>query len=68
MIYLLRGFCITNNYFHCGSNEQYDKFFKLASTGASAHDLAIAIYLCSDNDPLDIIESKLNKLLGSQEN
>lgn len=59
----LRNFCIENNYFTCGSNDQYSKLFEMAEAGSSVHDLAVVIYVCSDHDTLEVIESKLHAIM-----
>lgn len=44
----LRNLCISNNWFTCGSVQQYSKLFEMAESGACIHDLAVAIWICSD--------------------
>ena len=63
MIYALRNLCIENNWFTGGSNDQYGKLFKIADNGATIHELAIIIWLCSADTKLSDIEYKLNDLL-----
>lgn len=46
--YFLRDLCIKNNWFTCGTCEQYEKLFELNRTGCSLQDLATVIWLCSD--------------------
>jgi len=59
----IRQFCIQNKYFKAGTSSQYEKLFELANEGASKHDLALIIYVCSDNDSLETIENKLEMIL-----
>lgn len=44
----LRDICIKNNWFTCGSNSQYDKLFDMNEQGRSADELALVIWLCSN--------------------
>lgn len=55
----LREFCIENNYFTNGTNEQYEKFFTRNDEGASINELATLIWICSSNDDRETIISKL---------
>lgn len=45
----LRELCIKNNWFSCGSNSQYDKLFEANTHGFTTEQIAIIIWLCSDN-------------------
>lgn len=45
----LRGLCIRENWFTCGTCEQYDKLFELNRNGATLEELALVIWLCSDD-------------------
>ena len=44
----LRALCIKNNWFTCGSNSQYDKLFDMNEHGCSVDELALVIWICSD--------------------
>lgn len=44
----LRLLCIKNNWFTCGSCEQYDKLFYANSHGATIEEIAAIIWVCSD--------------------
>ena len=57
--YELRELCIKNNWFTCGTVQQYEKFFDRNKEGASIAELSIIIWTCSDNIPKDEIYSKL---------
>ena len=61
----LRSFCIDKDYFTCGSNIQYMKMFDLVDQGASIHDIALIIWLCSKNVELAIIEEEVADLFKS---
>lgn len=52
----LRNLCIVNDWFTCGTNEQYDKMFKMAEHGCTIHDLAMIIWICSENVSFKYIE------------
>lgn len=41
--------CNKKQYFTSGSNSQYDKLFYMANNGGSLYDLALIIWLCSNN-------------------
>lgn len=45
----LRNLCIKNNWFTCGSIEQYNKLFYANEMGYSIKEIAIIIWLCSDD-------------------
>lgn len=44
----LRGLCIKNKWFTCGSNAQYDKLFEGNINGFAPMEIATIIWLCSD--------------------
>lgn len=44
----LRDLCIKNNWFTCGTCEQYEKLFELNRNGCTLDNLALVIWLCSD--------------------
>ena len=58
--YELRALCIRENWFHSGTNEQYEKLFQLNEAGASVDVLAALIWTCTDGAELDEITAKLN--------
>lgn len=45
----LRTLCINNEWFTCGSNEQYEKLFDANRENAPLEEIAIIIWVCSDN-------------------
>lgn len=47
-VYDLYELCVSNNWFTCGSNRQYNKMFELSEQGISLKELARIIWLCSD--------------------
>lgn len=57
----LRTLCIENDYFTCGTTEQYEKLFTANSLGASISDIALIIWLCSDDVPKYEIREKLEE-------
>lgn len=46
----LYNLCNKNNYFTCGTNEQYDKLFEANKFNAPIDDLATIIWICSDEN------------------
>lgn len=59
--YGLRHTCIKYDWFTAGSNEQYSKLFELNNDGASLHELALIIWLCTPNTEVQSIEYVLFK-------
>lgn len=60
----LRDVCIKNNWFTCGSNSQYDKLFYMNEHGCSADELALVIWLCSEESfSREQIKQELVKLV-----
>lgn len=59
----LYSMCNTKGYFTCGSNKQYSEMFDMAKDGASAHDIALVIWICSDGKQLDEIERDVEEAL-----
>ena len=56
----LRDLCIKNDWFTCGSIEQYDKLFYANEHGCPIEEIATIIWLCSDeecrrSDVLDVL-------------
>lgn len=46
----LRRLCIRKDWFTCGSIRQYDKLFQLNDNGATIEEIALVIWLCSDEE------------------
>ena len=46
----LRSLCIKNNWFTCGSVEQYEKLFYANEHGCPIEEIATIIWVCSDDD------------------
>ena len=60
----LRKLCIENDWFTCGSNEQYEKLFILNADGidgVSNEKLALLIFICSSGYSLEEIEKILKQ-------
>ena len=62
----LRHLCINNNWFTCGTCEQYEKLFYANEHGCPIEEIATIIWLCSDEecrraDVLDILND-INKM------
>ena len=54
----LRALCIKHEWSTCGGNSQYSKLFDMADTDATLEDLALTIWLCSDDvDRADVLDS-----------
>lgn len=51
----LRMLCIRQNWFTCGSNEQYDKMFYANANGWPIENIATAIWICSENVDRDTV-------------
>lgn len=64
--------CIEMNWFERGSAKQYNRLFELNKKGASVHELAIVIWLCSkesSKNTLDLIESGIkDAILNKKQN
>lgn len=52
--------CNRYDWFTCGSNDQYEKMFLLARNG-KLHEVAVAIWLCSDNVSVETVEELLTE-------
>lgn len=54
----LRQLCIDNDWFTCGTVEQYDKLFYANENGCPIEEIATIIWLCSDEDcrRLDVLD------------
>lgn len=59
----LYSMCNTKRYFTCGSGEQYSKMFEMAKDGASAHDIALVIWICSDGKQFDEVKNDVEEAL-----
>lgn len=58
--YKLREMCIENNWFTLGCNMQYDRLFQMNESGKySISQIALAIWICSENAETVDIEIKL---------
>lgn len=54
----LRELCINNNWFTCGTVEQYEKLFYANENGCPIEEIATIIWLCSDEEcrRLDVLD------------
>lgn len=57
--YTLYRLCNDNNYFTCGDNSQYEKLFTANENNASKKELALIIWVCSENATIEEIEENL---------
>ena len=55
--------CMDNGWFSCGDNEQYTRVMHAADNGMDKHDIAVAIWICSDGVSLEDIEGKITDYL-----
>lgn len=53
----LRMLCIKNDWFTCGTNQQYYKLFEALEKGYTLEVIAAIIWVCSDGDKQDIIST-----------
>lgn len=51
----LRELCVKKNWFTAGSNEQYEKLFQRQREGANLEELAIIVWVCSEDCTKDEI-------------
>lgn len=58
--------CNQKGYFTCGSSEQYAKMFEMAEQGATTHDIALVIWICSNNKELETIENEVSEICRAQ--
>lgn len=59
-VYRLRT---SNNWFTCGGDHQYERVLQAADDGMDIHDIAVAIWICSDAIALEDIEGKIKDYL-----
>ena len=57
----LRSLCIKNDWFTCGTVSQYEKMFEMNRNQASLREIALVIWLCSEDEDIDDITVKLAK-------
>lgn len=62
----IRQLCIDKNYFTCGSNEQYNKMFDMVENNAEPHDIALVIWICSEDADLEAIEASITDIMGAK--
>ena len=60
----IRALCVENEWFDAGSINQYAKLFEAIESGASIHEIALIIYICTSRVRLDAIESILTNVLN----
>ena len=57
----IRKLCINHQWFTAGTNSQYEKMFELVRSGASTHDVALAIWLSTESETIENIEEVIRK-------
>lgn len=55
--------CLNNNWFTRGTTSHYEKVMQAADNGMDTHDLAMAIWICSDAVELEDVEGKIKDYL-----
>lgn len=59
----VRKLCIQKDWFDCGTNRQYDKMFDmLERPDYSVRDIALVIWICTYQAPLNEIIKELKKI------
>lgn len=59
----IRSLCIKKGWFTCGSTRQYEKMFNIVREGGCIHDIALIIWLCSDDVSYVEVELEVRKAL-----
>ena len=55
--------CNKKQYFICGSVRQYDHMFEMIDNDAPVHDIALVIWICSEDADLNTIESEIKQIM-----
>ena len=53
--------CVRNNWFTCGTAEQYERMFRMVELGYSARDVAMVIWFCSAGVGFNSVYEKIRK-------
>lgn len=61
-VHTVHRLCNANGWFNDGSQNQYDRMLHMVSDGAPVHDVAVAIYICTEDESLETIETELEAL------
>lgn len=59
---MLRELCIRENWFTCGNTRQYQKLFEMNDEKCPLADIAVVIWICSNDVPRSEIVKKLNQV------
>ena len=59
MVFEVYRLCNAFGWFTHGTNTQYERMFQMVREGKPIHDIALAIWLCSDGEELETIETNL---------
>lgn len=62
MVMEIYRLCNVNDWFTCGTNRQYERMFQMVREGKPIHEIALAIWLCSDGEELETIETALKMM------
>lgn len=64
----VKRYCIVNNLFTCGCNNQYEKMLNLVDMQYPLHDIATIIWACSETDKhAEDIENDLRAIMMPDE-
>lgn len=55
----IRDLCVRNGWFTCGTEESYEKLFKLCEENACFSDIALAIWLCTPDSDRNSITNRI---------
>lgn len=61
-VHTVHRLCNANGWFDGGSQNQYDRMLNMVHDGAPVHDIAIMIWMCSEDVSLETIETELEAL------
>ena len=59
--------CNRFDLFNAGSNEQYERLYKLMCNGATVRELALAIWICTAEENGETVDSIAEKLKAAME-
>lgn len=65
--YLICALCNKHGWFDCGTCVQYERLRKMVNNGASLHDIALVIWICTDSASGETLESISEKLQRAME-
>lgn len=63
----VRCLCVRKNWFTCGSSRQYERMFNMVRADCAIKDIALIIWVCSENAEMLEIISELKKIMEEGE-